>query len=162
MAQDRDRVVDHHLLRQLDRGRTEKATFSHLPSLFLVEAVLPVLQPQEHSRSEPGVDRQAGVPPFEAVVYLKPGVPVHDRRVLVQEGHRVIPIPGGSPAEDSCQCVQHRFSPFEPKLHTISPAPHVDTNNVRKATDAGEGPLTDPYIQRGVHRNRFASPVRVD
>ena len=162
MPQDRDRVVNHHLLRQLDRRRGDNATLYDLSALFLIEAVLPILQPQEHSRSEPRIDRQAGVSPLEAVVHLKPGVPVHDRRVLVQEGHRVIPIPGGPPTEDFPQCIQHRLAPFEQKLHTFSTAPHVDMNDIRKATDAGEGPLMDPYIRQVAHQNRFASPGRVD
>ena len=112
MAQDRGGVVDHHLLRQRERGRTETATFSHFPALFLIEAVLPILQPQEHSRSEPRIDRQAGVSPLEAVVHLKPGVPVHDRGILVQEGHRVTSTPGGPPSEDSPQCIQHCILPL--------------------------------------------------
>ncbi len=39
MAQDRDRVVDHYLLRQLNRCRRYN-TYDHL-SCFTVEAVLP-------------------------------------------------------------------------------------------------------------------------
>ena len=46
--------------------------------------------------------------------------------------------------------------------YTFSPAPHVDMNDIRKATDAGECPLMDPYIRQVAHQNRFASPGRVD
>lgn len=95
-------------------------------------------------------------------MYLDPSVPLHDRRILVQEGHRVTSTPEGPPTEDSPQCIQHRLAPFEQKLHIFSPAPHVDMNDVRKATDAGEAPLMDPYIRQVAHQNRFASPGRVD
>ena len=162
MAQDRDRVVDHYLLRQLNRRRRNNAPLYHLSTLFLVEAVLPILQPQEQSRSKPGVDRQAGGPSFEAVVYLQSGVPIHDRRILVQEGHRVVPFPGCTPLKEPSQRVQHHLPPFEPKLCIFSLSPHLDTNEVRTATDAGEDPLMDPYIRREAHRNLFASPGTVD
>lgn len=162
MAQDRDRVVDHYLLRQLNRGRTKEATFSYLPALFLVEAVLPALQPQEHSRSKPGIDRQAGAPQFEAIEHLQPGVPVHDRRILVQEGHRVIPVAIDLPPEEPFQRVQYCCLPFEQKSSDVLSTAQADTKGVRRPTDAGEHPLTDPYTQRGVHRNQFASPGTVD
>ena len=70
MPQDRDRLVNHHLLRQLDRRRGDNATLYDLSTLFLIEAVLPILQPQEHSRAEHRIDRQAGVSPLEAVVHI--------------------------------------------------------------------------------------------
>ena len=52
-----------------------------------------------------------------------------------------------------------RISDATPETLTATP---TDTNDVRKATDAGEHPLMDSYIPQEVHQNRFASRGTVD
>ena len=123
MTQDRHRVVNHYLLCQLNRGRTKKATSSYLPAFFLVKAVLPVLQPQHRTLIKRIVNRKARTPPSETVTHLNPSVLVHDRRVLVQKGHRVIPFPGCTSLKEPSQCVHHYRLPFEQTLPDVYPSP---------------------------------------
>ena len=112
MTQDRHRVVNHYLLRQLNRGRTKKATSSYLPAFFLVEAVLPVLQPQHRTLIKRIVNRKARTPPSETVTHLNPSVLVHDRRILVQEGHRIFLFPGCPSLKEPSKRVQHCLPPL--------------------------------------------------
>ena len=65
--------------------------------------------------------------------HLNPSVPVHDRRILVQEGHRVILFPGCTSLKEPPQRVQHCLPPLGQKLQIFSSA----TPHLRSDTYAG-------------------------